>query len=128
TKMRRQAQLRSCHLYRERCRTRRRQGKAPIQPRGRDMGKGIYLAESAPARDQMDAVSTNRATPAFVRARSKYSSSSVQTFPLAIFAPALRCPSNLLCASSVFSRGRDMNTSTNTFWLRLAVSAQPNFS
>src|SRR5206468_13080059 len=53
--------------------------------------------------------------PAFVRAQSKYSTTPGKTFPLATFAPALRCPSNLLCASSVFSRGRDIDTSTNTF-------------
>src|SRR5205807_921316 len=48
------------------------------------MDKAISLSESAPARDQTDAASTNRATPARDQAQPKYSSTLAQTFPSVI--------------------------------------------
>ncbi len=88
----------SIHPCRERCLGPTRRDKVPIRPRARDTDKAICPSESAPARDQTDVASTNPASPAPARARSKYSSMLAQTFPSAISAPAPEHLSDSLCA------------------------------
>src|SRR5438132_919807 len=96
--MRRLRSQLSIHLYREYSPSPRQRDKAPIRMRAHDMDKEIFLSQSAPAPDQTDAVSSNRAIPDLARARLISLSFCGQTSPSAIAARVRQCLASSLCA------------------------------